>query len=44
MVPTEHSRPDALIAAAETALRQARENGKNRVEGVNANVDLTTRA
>ncbi len=38
MVPTDHSNPDALIAAADTALRLARENGKNRVEGVNANL------
>jgi diguanylate cyclase (GGDEF)-like protein len=38
MVPTDHSSPDALIAAADTALRLARENGKNRVEGVNANL------
>ena len=44
MVPTEYSRPDALIAAADNALRLARENGKNRVEGVNANVDVVTPA
>ena len=44
MVPTEQSRPDALIAAAENALCLARENGRNRVEGVNANVALTTPA
>jgi len=40
MVPAEHSRPDALIAAAESALLLARESGKNRVEGVNGNVDV----
>ena len=42
MVPTENSSPDALIAAAGNALRLARENGRNRVEGVNANVDVVT--
>lgn len=38
IIPSERSRPDALITAADIALRLAQENGKNRVEGVNANV------
>lgn len=44
MVPAEHSRPDALIAAADSALRLARENGMNRVEGVNTNLDVVSPA
>jgi diguanylate cyclase (GGDEF)-like protein len=44
MVPAERSSPDALIAAAESALLLAKENGKNRVEGFNPSAALNPTA